>query len=269
MIGRSAITLAALLLAANAQADTLPTMPRGAVVCDADPATGERAVIVPPRLETVTVSFSPLYQLSQYVLSPAILSAEGSVETSAEISRRVIPYMGHFPLQRRQAEPAREARLSEFAVGTEYADGANTDQYHQPDWDYHLYLYGIRLRAEQHGATEPLWFDGNAVLVPTTVNLEISNDAPTGTPARVIIEPHVIQRESEAEAVDAYHAAAREWAASLPEVLHCDGHEIVSKPVDLGPMPERTFADIGIRRVTQRREGSVRYYNRAGAEIVP
>ena len=269
MIGRSAITLAALLLAANAQADTLPTMPRGAVVCDPDPATGERAVIVPPRLETVTDIPPILHPPMEVLLVPPVRGDDGAITTDARIVERAIPVLTPTFTRRQIAEPARVATLSDFAVGGEFADQRAASQIHPASWDEHLQDYVRRLRRTQIGATDTMRFMGEDILTPRVIDLETTDNASSDTPARVIVEPHRITRESEAEAVDAYHAAAREWASSLPDALVCDGSQVMTKPVDLGPMPQRRFDEIGIRRVTQRRRGSVKYYNRAGAEIMP
>ncbi len=267
MIGRSAITLAVLLLAANAQASTLAPVPIGAVICAPDPATGERAVIVPPRFETVSRGADILHPRTEVFLVPPVLGDDGSVRTQARLVKRAIPYMVRNLHWQELAEPARVAALSDFAVGMEFAGGGEAPRAYPANWDEHLERYVRRVRHDQVGAAEPLRVMGEPVLAPRVFELSVAADAPAGTPSRVVAQPHHIVLESEEEALAAYQTAAREWASSLPDTLTCDGHAVVSTPTDLGPMPERTFDDIGIRRVTYRREGSVTIHDRTGAEV--
>ena len=267
MMLRITTALTVLLLASAAQAKTLPPVPIGAVICAPDPATGERAVIVPPRFETLSRGANIRHPRTAVFLVPRVLNDDGSVRTQARLVKRAIPHMVRNLTERRIAEPARVAALSDFAVGMEFADGGEAPRTYPASWDAHLEHYVRRVRHEQIGAAEPLRVMDEAVLAPRVFELDVPADAPAGTPSRIIVQPHHIVLESEDEALEAYQSAAREWAASLPDTLTCDGHAVVAEPADLGPMPERTFDDIGIRRVTQRREGSVTIHDRTGAKV--
>lgn len=257
---------------------------KGAVICDADPTTNLRSVILPAIWTQVTEIIVLQEAQTEPVYIPASFNLDGTLVHPVLIRERLLPASiksftrnvilvpptvalinAEGRLMDGKSTVAREAFYAQLTTMPELIVENSEEPWERIFREYveRQHQQAANLRDNLKQISQPRIIAPNLDWIHDFSSLNISEDEPIS----LLIEPTQIRYPTEDEVVAQWESyAARIASQKAFTKLECDGPKAVEKTM-LPPTNRKTYKDIGVKVPRIESRGKVRKFNIYGAEL--